>query len=172
MDSDVYRKITEMSYSQHVSPEKLINHMLKEHLGTMSLRRRGFILVSKQTIRAITEQASEETMINAARNIGAQIKELGMLMSTEQAAKPTLTDRLNALRFVMGLNGFPIEIGTDPSDKKIRIIVRMEMGRKYSLYVGEAIKMVLEGFAETDGIEATDSSLYIECTKEEQRIRQ
>lgn len=46
----------------------------------------------------------------------------------------------------------------------------MEMGRKFSLYVGEAIKMSLGGFAEVDNIEATEASLYIELTKKEIRV--
>src|SRR6266511_2744313 len=152
-----------MAYSQNTSIEKLINDMLKEQLRTLAFRRSGFIIVSKQTIKSITEQASDEALINAARNTEAHIKEVGMLVASEQttAAKPTLTDRLNAFRFIMSLNGFPTEIASDPSDKKISIIVRMEMGRKFSLYVGEAIKMSLEGFAEVDNIEVTEASLYM-----------
>lgn len=172
IDNDTYRKITEMAYSQNTSSEKLINHMLKEQLRTLAFRRSGFILVNKRTVKTITEQLSDEALINAARNAEAHLKELGMLVASEQttAAKPTLTDRLNAFRFIMSLNGFPTEISSAPSDKKIRIIVRMEMGRKFSLYVGEAIKMSLGGFAEVDNIEATEASLYIELTKKEIRV--
>ena len=167
LDNDTYRKITEMAYSQNTSVEKLINHMLKEQLRILAFRRVGFILVNKWTLKDITEQVSDEALINAARNAEAHLKELGMLVASEQttAAKPTLTDRLNAFRFIMSLNGFPMEIASDPSDKKIRIIARMEMGRKFSIYVGEALKMSLEGLAEVDNIEVTEASLYMELTK-------
>jgi hypothetical protein len=169
IDNDTYRKITEMAYSQNTSIEKLINHMLKEQLRTLAFRRSGFILVNKQTIKDITEQVSDEALINAARSTEAHLKELGMLVASKQttAARPTLTDRLNALRFINSLNGFPTEIASDPLDKKIRIIVRMEIGRKFSLYVGEAIKMSFGEFAEVDNIEATEASLYMELTKKE-----
>lgn len=156
-----------MAYSQNTSVEKMVNRMLKEHLGALAFRRRGFILVSKQTIKNITEQAPDDAMINAAKNAEEQLKEIGMLVGSEltTAAKPTLTDRLNGLRFLTSYNGFATEISSDPSNKKIGIFVKMDMGRKYSLYVGEAIKASLIGYAEADNIEATDSSLYMELTK-------
>jgi hypothetical protein len=171
IDNDTYRKITEMAYSQSTSIEKLINHMLREQLRTLAFRRSGFILVNKQTLGTITEQVSEEALINAARNAEAHLKEVGMLIASEQttAAKPTLTDRLNAFQFIMSLNAFPTEIASDSIDKKIRIIVRMEMGQKFSLYVAEAIKMSLGGFTEVDNIEVTEASLYMELTKKEVR---
>jgi hypothetical protein len=105
-------------------------------------------------------------MINVARKSEEQ-REIGMLVGSEQttAAKPSLTDRLNGLRFVMSYNGFATEISSDPSDKKIRVFIKMDMGRKYSLYVGEAIKTSLMDYARVDNIEATDSSLYMELTK-------
>lgn len=169
IDNETYRKITEMAYSQNTSIEKLINHMLREQLRTLAFLRMGFILVNKHTLKDITEQLSDEALINAARNAEAHLKEVGMLVASQQTtgAKPTLTDRLNALRFIMSLNGFPMEIASDPSDKKIRIIARMEMGRKIGLYVGEALKMSLEGIAEVDNIEVTEASLYMELTKKE-----
>ena len=68
IDNETYRKITEMVYSQSTSIEKLINQMLKEQLRTLAFRRSGFILVNKQTLKDITEQVSEEVLINAARN--------------------------------------------------------------------------------------------------------
>ena len=68
IDNETYRKITEMAYSQSTSIEKLINHMLKEQLRTLAYRRSGFILVNKQTLKDITEQVSDEVLINAARN--------------------------------------------------------------------------------------------------------
>ncbi len=168
IDSETYRKITEMAYSQNTSIEKLINHMLKEQLRTMAFRRSGFILVNKQTLKDITEQVSDEELINAARNAEAHLKEVGMLVASEQtaAAKPTLTDRLNAFRFIMSLNGFPMEIASDPLDKKIRIIARMEMGRKFALYVGEAIKMSLRGFTEVDNIEVTEASHWLSMAQQ------
>jgi hypothetical protein len=120
IDNETYRKITEIAYSQNSSIKKLINHMLKEQLRTLAFRRSGFILVNKQTLKDITEQVSDEALINAVRNAEAHLKEVGMLIASEQttAAKPTLTDRLNALRFIMSLNGFPMEIASESSDKK------------------------------------------------------
>ena len=47
------------------SIEKLINHMLKKQLRTLAYRRSGFILVNKQTLKDITEQVSDEVLINA-----------------------------------------------------------------------------------------------------------
>jgi hypothetical protein len=42
--------------------------MLKKQLRTLAFRRSGFILVNKQTLKDITEQVSDEVLINAARN--------------------------------------------------------------------------------------------------------
>ncbi|HET7283977.1 MAG TPA: hypothetical protein VFI70_04760 [Nitrososphaeraceae archaeon] len=49
LEEEIYRKITKISYSEHIPLEKLINDMLKEYLNVYTLSKKiGYALISKE----------------------------------------------------------------------------------------------------------------------------
>ena len=61
----------------------------------------------------------------------------------------------------MGFNGFPTDTTSDSEKGTMEIVVRLEIGRRYSLYMAETMKIFLEDSIITDKLSVTDSTLYI-----------
>ena len=70
LDEDLYRKITQMSYSEHVPLQKLINDMLKEYLNVYALSKKiGYALISKEVLKTTFDNIPEDQVIELSRKI-------------------------------------------------------------------------------------------------------
>lgn len=162
LDSEVYRAVTQMAYSQQMPVEQMINQMLKKQLVSQELFRHGFTITHRETMKTLTGMLSDETIVEAARNTKSSLKE--MVVSRTGSASPTIQQFFSSLTSFMDLNGYPASIQTDPDDGTVTVNVRPNISRKFSLFLGESLRVSLEGMADVAAVDATDTSVHVRCS--------
>jgi hypothetical protein len=81
LDEDLYRKITQMSYSEHKPLQKLINDMLKEYLHVYALSKKiGYALISKEVLKTTFENTPEDQIMELSRKIATRYREAAILL--------------------------------------------------------------------------------------------
>ena len=74
-----------------------------------------------------------------------------------------LDEYLNFLKLYANASGYQVEVSANQSGGT-RIIMRFNLGRKYSLYLGECFKRLLGEVSTVDNYDFTDSLVFFECT--------
>jgi hypothetical protein len=74
-----------------------------------------------------------------------------------------LEDYLDFLKVYAAASRYHVDISTTQSGGN-RVILRLNLGRKYSLYLGECFKILLAGVSKVDNLDFTDSLVFFECT--------
>jgi hypothetical protein len=161
LDSEVYRAVTQMAYSQQMPVEQMINQMLKKQLVSQELFRHGFTITHRETMKTLTGMLSDELITEAAQSMKSSLKE--MVISRTGSASPTIQQFFASLASFMDLNGFPASIQTDPEDGTVTVNVRPNISRKFSLFLGESLRVSLEGMADVIAVDATDTSVHVKC---------
>jgi hypothetical protein len=162
LDSEVYRQVTQAAYSQQMPVEQMINQMLRKQLVSQELFRHGFTITHKETMKTLTGMLSDELIVEAAGSMKSALRE--MVVSRTGSVNPTVQQYFASLASLMDLNGYPTSIQTDPEDGTVTVNVRPNISRKFSLFLGESIRVSLEGMAQVADVDATDSSVHVRCT--------
>lgn len=162
LDSEVYRQVTQMAYSQQMPVEQMINQMLRKQLVSQELFRHGFTMTHRETVKTLTGMLSDELIREAAGSMKSALKE--MVVSRTQSPNPTAQQYFASLASLMDLNGYPTSIQTDPEDGTVTVNVRPNVSHKFSLFLGESIRVSLDGMAEVVDVDATDTSVHVRCT--------
>ncbi|HEY7081861.1 MAG TPA: hypothetical protein VH500_19380 [Nitrososphaeraceae archaeon] len=106
LDEETYRKITRISYSEHIPLEKLINDMLKEYLNVYFLSKKiGYALISKEVLKITFENTPEKQVAELSKNIANRYKEAAILLN----GKPTLEVYFSLIKSFVSANGYYIE---------------------------------------------------------------
>jgi hypothetical protein len=106
LDEETYRKITKISYLEHIPLEKLINDMLREYLNVYFLSKKiGYALISKDVLKITFENTPEAQVLNLSRNIANRYKEAAILLY----GKPSLEVYISLIRSFVKANGYYIE---------------------------------------------------------------
>lgn len=67
------------------------------------------------------------------------------------------------LKVYAAANGYYIDINTTQSGRN-KVILSLNLGRKYSLYLGECFKILLTEVSKVDNYDFTESLVFFECT--------
>jgi hypothetical protein len=160
LDGEIYRRITKLSYSDHVPVPKLINDMLREHMDVYLLWRQiGYVLVSKEVLKSSLMRSSDEELLEYAGRIASRYREAAILMH----GKPSLEAYINLIKAFVTVNGYSVEISMNGENDVL--IVQFNINEKYSLFVGNAYKILLEEFADIKRFEITDNLAFFEFRK-------
>jgi hypothetical protein len=159
LDKDLYRKITRISYAEHISIPKIINDMLKEHINVYLLWRKvGYILVSKEVVRKALSYMADEEIVATAENIADRIREAAIILY----GKPNLDAYVSLMKSFAAVNGFDIEKGKGANGTTEILIVQFRMNEKYSKFLGNAFKLLIGEFADLVNFYTTDNLSFIE----------
>ncbi|HKZ61308.1 MAG TPA: hypothetical protein VJZ68_02675 [Nitrososphaera sp.] len=160
LDQDLYKELTKISYAEHIPVSKLVNDMLKEHMNVYLLWRRiGYVLVSRDVLKSSLMRSPDEELLEYAGKIAGRYREAAILMD----GRPSLEAYLSLIRAFVTVNGYSVE-----KSKKCEndvLIVQFNINEKYSLFVGNAYKILLEEFAEIVQFEITDNLAFFEYRK-------
>ncbi len=74
-----------------------------------------------------------------------------------------LEDYLDFSKVYASASGYHINISTTQSGVN-RVILSLNLGRKYSLYLGECFKILLAEVSKVDNYDFTESLVFFECT--------
>jgi hypothetical protein len=157
LDHDLYAKITKISYSEHIPVPKLINDMLREHLNVYLLWRKiGYVLVSKDAVKAALNHTPDEELHEAAQKIANRYKEAAILLH----GRATLDGYLELIKAFAAVNGYSFEKSKN-GDNDV-FIVQFNMNEKYSLFLGNAYKRLFEEVAQVQRFELTNNIIFLE----------
>jgi hypothetical protein len=165
LDKDVYRNITKISYAEHIPIPKIINDMLKEHINVYLLWRKvGYILVAKEVVTKALNHMPDEEIVATAENIANRIREAAMILHS----KPNLDVYISLIRSFAAVNGFDIEKSKGANGTTKVLIVQFRMNEKYSKFLGNVFKLLIEEFADIVNFYTTDNLSLIEYRSREE----
>lgn len=160
LDQDLYRELTKISYTEHIPVSKLVNDMLKEHMNVYLLWRQiGYVLVSKDVLKSSLMRSSDEELLEYARKIASRYREAAILMH----GKPSLEAYIDLIRAFVTANSYSVEKSKNGENDVL--IVQFNINEKYSLFVGNAYKILLEEFAKIERFEITNNLAFFEYRK-------
>ncbi len=82
LDKSLYRKITKLAYSENKPVEKIINEMLREYIDVFyPLRKIGLVHVTKDTVKMIFQDISDELIIEHAKSLSKRYMEVITLLN-------------------------------------------------------------------------------------------
>ena len=120
------------------------------------------LLLDKNLYRKITKVAySENRPIERIVNdmLTEYVNEVIALLNKNR----NLEDYLDFLKVYAAASGYQIDISTTESGRN-KVILSLNLGRKYSLYLGECFKILLAEVSQIDNYDFTDSLVFFECT--------
>jgi hypothetical protein len=160
LDKNLYRKITKIAYSENKPVERVVNDMLREYIDVFfPLRKIDFVHVTTDTVKMIFQDISDELIIEHAKSLSKRYIEVISMLNKNR----TLNEYLNFLKLYANASGYQVEASANQSGGT-RIIMRFNLGRKYSLYLGECFKRLLGEVSTVDNYDFTDSLVFFECT--------
>jgi hypothetical protein len=172
MEKDLYRALTQLKYrngSDETSISSLVNDMLKEYLHTYILAKTmGHMLMPKETVKiavdAMTDgQIKEASAANAERYKEGAIIEYG---------RPSLAAYLKLIKAFTKANKFDMEISKNPDNENQVLIISFQMGDKFSQYLGNTYRMLLQEFVDIERMEITSTTAYFEFKPKKEIVQE
>lgn len=185
LDEDLYRKITAMSYSEHIPIQKLINDMLKEYLNVYVLAKKiGYALISKDVLKTTFDNTPEDKVMELSRKIATRYREAAILLH----GKPSLEGYICLIKSFVTANGYYIEFSkhamTEQSQEDTQsnqalqqqklekssnlydvMIIRFNISYKFSQFLGNVYRILLEEFCTVKQFELTETLAFYKYKK-------
>ena len=170
INKELYRKITKISYSQNIPVHKVVNDMLSEYLNVYFLSKQlGYVIVSKKVLKKTFSYTPDDEIIRMSEEIAGRYKEAAILLH----GKPSLEGYFDLIKSFVLANGYfmefaksqqttePISNSNDIKDKQI-LIIQFKMGYKFSKFLGNVYRILLQEFCDIDRFEITDTLAFYE----------
>jgi hypothetical protein len=161
LDKNLYRKITKVAYSENRPVERVVSDMLRKYIDVFCpLRKIGLVHVTKDTVKMIFQHISDELIIEHAKSLSKRYMEVITLLNKNR----TLEEYLDFFKLYASASGYQVEVMNANQSGSMKIIIKLNLGRKYSLYLGECFRILLSQVSRVDNSEFTDSVVFFECT--------
>lgn len=161
LDSDLYRAITKISYKDNIPVADIINRMLREHLDVYLLWRKvGYVLLARDILTASISNASDAELLKAAQDVANRHREACILL---HGKSPNLDSYLQLIKSFTAVNNFEVELSKN-GEKEV-MIVQFRMNEKYSLYLGNVYRILLEDFCTVHRFETTENLAFFEYSR-------
>jgi hypothetical protein len=171
MEKSLYRALTQLKYrsgDDETTISGLVNEMLKEYLHTYILSKTmGHMLMSKATVKVAVEGLTEEQIKNASVANAERYKEGAII----EHGRPSLAAYLELIRSFAKANRFDSEISKNPDNGSQVLILNFQMGEKFSQFLGNTYRILLEEFADIFRVELTGTTVYFEFKPKKEVIQ-
>jgi hypothetical protein len=104
----------------------------------------------------IFHNISDELIIEHAKSLSKRYMEIITLLNKNRNLE-------DFLKVYAAASGYLIDINTTQSGVR-RILLSLNLGRKYSLYLGECFKILLAEVSKVENYDFTESLVFFECT--------
>ena len=165
LDTDIYRKITKISYAEHMPIARIINNILREYIDVYLLWRKvGYILISKEATKKAMSHMPDEELLATAESIATRIREAATILHGNN--KASLDIYLELIKSFASVNGFDVERSKDVNGKGIEVlIIQFRLNQNYSKFLGNAFRLLIEEFADITNFDTTNNLAFIEYKK-------
>jgi hypothetical protein len=161
LDSDIYRAITKISYTDNIPVSDIINRMLREHLNVYLLWRRvGYVLLAKDILMTSIANTPDEELVKAAHEVANRHREACILL---YGTSPNLDSYIRLIKSFTAVNNFEVDLSK--SGENDVMVVQFRMNKKYSLYLGNVYRILLEDFCTVHRFEITENLAFFEYSR-------
>jgi hypothetical protein len=172
MEKELYRALTQLKYrdgSDETSISSLINDMLKEYLHTYILfKTMGHMLMSKDTVRIAVDAMTDEQIKEASAANAERYKEGAII----EHGRPSLAAYLKLIKAFAKANRFDMEISKNPDNENQVLIISFHMGDKFSQFLGNTYRTLLQEFADIERTEITLTTAYFEFKPKKELVHE
>jgi hypothetical protein len=172
MEKDLYRALTQLKYrdgSDETSISSMVNDMLKEYLHTYVLSKTmGHMLMSKDTVRIAVDALTDEQIREASAANAERYKEGAII----EHGRPSLAAYLKLIRAFAKANNFDMEISKNPDNENQVLIISFHMGDKFSQFLGNTYRMLMQEFADVERMEITPTTAYFEFKPKKELVHE
>ena len=161
LNKDVLTKLKKEAESENLSLNSLVNKVLEAHVNWhSSAPKLGIVPINSEVIKVLFENMSDDDVKKLANKIAPEISEDLLLLRHED----TLETFLELAQDYFGVCGFPFSVQEKNSHYKIT--VRHTLGKKYSLYIEEILKIKINGYTkEKPDVTSTAHTITLSLNK-------
>lgn len=144
--------------------------MLNEYLNVYFLSKQiGYVIVSKKVLQNTFSYTPDDEIIRMSEEIAGRYKEAAILLH----GKPSLEGYFDLMKSFVLANGYLMEFGksqrttesngssNEINDKQI-LIIQFKMGYKFSKFLGNVYRILLQEFCDIESFEITDTLAFYE----------
>ncbi len=161
LNKDVLSKLKKEAESEKLSLNSLVNKVLEAHVNWhSSAAKLGIIPIGSEVIIELFKNMTDDALKKLARKNAAIISEDLLLLRNED----TLDAFLDLAQDYFGICGFPFSIRE--KDGNFRITVKHTLGKKYSLYIEEMVKIKIYDYTkEKPDVTSTSNTITLSLNK-------
>jgi hypothetical protein len=172
MEKNLYRALTQLKYrsgDEETSISSILNDMLKEYLHTYVLSKSmGHILLPRDIIKVAVNAMTDEEIKQASVDNVVRYKDGAML----EHGRASLAAYLELVRAFARANKFDLEVSKNPDNGNQVLIVSFQMGSKFSQFLGNTYRILLEEFVDIDRMEITETTAYFEYKPKKEVVQE
>lgn len=170
MEKDLYRALTQLKYRNgEASISSIFNDMLKEYLHTYLLSKSiGHILIPRDIIKVAVNAMNDEEIKQASIDNVVRYRDGALL----EHGRASLAAYLDLIRAHAKANKFDMKISKNPDNGNQVLIVSFQMGGKFTQFLGNTYRMLLEEFADIERIEMTATTSYFEYKPKKEVVQE
>lgn len=157
-DKKMLQALKKEAKEKQISTNVLISRIFRRYLDWHSnAAKAGFVPIRRGAIMKLLENLSEEEVGRIARSIATrESKDFVLLLRDEY----NLFSALDVMETWIRTSGYKYKHGTRLGTHTL--VIQHEMGKKWSVYLSESYRSILEEFGQTDSqFNLTDNTVYI-----------
>jgi hypothetical protein len=156
-DKDAMRMLREEAVAKEISLNTLVSQIIGEHLHYgMNAPKAGLVPVSKSALTMLLEDRTDEEISRIAKASAKSASDIILLLRSEF----TIEAALEVLESWLKATGFHYK--RTAHSGKILFVIQHDMGRKWSTYLSEYIKHVVEQFGKRIRLKTSDNNIAVE----------
>ena len=145
LNKDVLSKLKKEAESENLSLNSLVNRVMETHVNWHSHAAKiGIVPISSEVIKELFKNMTDDAIKKLAKNMAPEISEDLLLLRHED----TLDAFLDLSQDYFGVCGFPFSV--QEKNGIYRITVRHTLGKKYSLYLEEIVRIKINGYTKKE----------------------
>ncbi len=161
LNKDVLSKLKKEAESEKLSLNSLVNKVLEAHVNWhSSAAKLGIVPIGSEVLIDLFKNMTDDELKKLAKKNAAIISEDLLLLRHED----TLDAFLDLAKDYFGICGFPFS--TREKNGNFRITVKHTLGKKYSLYIEEMVKIKIYDYTkEKPDVTSTANTITLSVNK-------
>jgi hypothetical protein len=142
LGKEILAELKREAEQNQINLNTLVNQIFDYYIKFANSAKAEMIPVSKATIKELVERCSDDEIKSIAERV---FKKIGTDIAFQLRGKADFESGVDILEYYLKATGRPYKHTTDEHNKKRHtFIIQYGMGRKWSLYVAEALRTAFE----------------------------
>ena len=156
-DKDTMGLLREEAVAKEISLNTLVSQIIREHLHYgVNAPKAGLVPISKNALTMLLEDLTDEEISRIAKASAKNVSDIIILLRSEF----TIEAALDVLESWLKATGFHYKHTAHSG--RILFVIQHDMGRKWSIYLSEYMKHVMEQFGKRIRPKTSDNNIAVE----------